>query len=94
MGVQHCHWRFMRRGAALVWTGQGVYLSRAAAHAAAATDEDDAALRSGINQEGDTDVRVYRDDEDARLLFKSVASKSCDDPGGMTAMRRPLEQET
>ena len=68
-------------GAALVWTGQGVYLSRAAAHAAAATDEDDAALRSGINQEGDTDVRVYRDDEDARLLLKSVASKSSDDPG-------------
>ena len=70
--------RFMRRGSGLSGRARAS-ISASSRDAAAATDEDDAALRSGINQEGDTDVRVYRDDEDARLLFKSVASKSSDD---------------
>ena len=58
-------------GAALIWTGQGVYLSRAAAHAAAAAAQDSMPLDDDDN-EGDNDgAEDPADEEDIGLLASS-----------------------
>ncbi len=60
-------------GAALIWTGQGVYLSRAAAHAAAAAAQDGAPLDDNgdnVNDENN-DAEDPADGEDASLLASS-----------------------